>query len=58
MGENITVEPLLSIAGTDNDLHQQPGAPVAPPIEAFGTPRRLEQLFTNGLRPAVIESRL
>ena len=47
MGENITVEPLLSIAGNDNELHQRPGAPVAPPIEAFGTPRRLEQLFTK-----------
>lgn len=55
MGETITVVPLLSIAGTDNGLHQQPGDPVAPPIEAFGTPRRLEQLF---MRPAVIESRL
>ena len=50
MGENITVEPLLSIAGIDNDLHQQPGAPVAPPKRSGRQEGRTSSL-QKGRRP-------
>jgi len=63
MEENITVEPLLSIADNDNELRRGGWASrVEPPIEAFGIDGFQEgwnSSLCNGLvRPAVVESRL
>jgi hypothetical protein len=57
MGENITVEPLLSIAGTDNYLQRSP-APGRAADRSVREAKKVGKLFTNWLRPAVSESRL
>ena len=52
MQENITVEPLLSIADNDNELRRGGWASrVEPPIEAFGKRRRLESSLQTGCDP-------